>query len=195
MSTNKNTVSHSDVLASSISNHHLVHLVLTLKTPRLNPSYVTIRSYTGYNVEWFCEDLAIVPFHVISIFDDYDDHVDTFNALFTDIMDAHAPIKRGKIKARPNLFVTTEIHQLIKTWDQWHQSAIKSNDHLHWNAYRFFRQEVKHELRFAQKAHVRSKLMKSSGNSNGIWKIINNCLPRKKHPHPNVPGNPCCFGK
>ena len=180
MSTNKNIVSHTDVLASSISDHHLVYLVLKLKTPRLKPSYVTIRSYVSYNADRFCEDLAFVPFHVISMFDDFDDQVDTFNALFTDILDDHAPIKRVKIKARPNPFVTTEIRQLMKTRDQWHKRAIKSNDRLHWNAYRFFRQEVKRELRFAEKAHVRSELLKRNGNTNAIWKIINNCLPRKK---------------
>ena len=70
------------------------------------------------------------------------------------------------------------------------KSAIKSNDRLHWNGYRFFRQEVKRELRFAEKAHVRSELLKCSGNTNGIWKIIINCLPRKKHPRPYVPDNP-----
>ena len=49
MSTNKNIVSHTDMLASSISDHHLVYLALTLKTPRLKPSYVTVRSCVGYN--------------------------------------------------------------------------------------------------------------------------------------------------
>ena len=173
MSTNKNIVSHTDVLASSISDH-LVYLALMLKTP------LTIRSHVGYNAERFCKDLAIVHFHVISIFDDFDDQVDTFNALFTDILDVHAPIKRVKIKGRPNPFVTTEICQLMKTRDQWHKSAIKSNDRLHWNTYRFFRQEVKPELRFAEKAHVRSELLKCNGNTNATWKIINNCLPKKK---------------
>ena len=145
--------------------------------------------YVGYNAERFCKDLTSVPFHVISIFDDFDDQVDTFNALFTDILDDHATIKRVKIKARPNPFVTTEIRQLMKTRDQWHKSAIKSNDRLHWNAYRFFRQEVKRELRFAEKTHVRSELLKCNGNTNARWKIINNCLSRKKHPRPNVPDN------
>ena len=120
---------------------------------------------------------------MISIFDDFDDQVGTCNALFTDILDVHAPIKRAKIKARPNPFVTTEIRQLMKTRDQWHESAIKSNDRLHWNAYRFFRQEVKRELRFAEKAHVRSELLKCNGNTNAI------CLPKKKLPRPNVPDN------
>ena len=127
---------------------------------------------------------------MISMFADFDDQVDTFNALFTDILDDHAPIKKVKIKARPNPFVTTEIRQLMETRDQWHKSAIKCNDRLHWNAYRFFRQEVKHELKFADKAHVRSELLKCKGNTNAIWKIINNCLPKKKHTLPNVPDNP-----
>ena len=94
--------------------------------------------------------MTFVPFHAISIFDDFDDQVDTFNALFTDILDDHAPVKRVKIKARPNPFVMTEIRQLMKTRDQWHKSAMKSNHRLHWNPYQFFRQEVKRELRFAR---------------------------------------------
>lgn len=58
MTTNKNIVSLCDVLSCSTSNHHLIYLVLTLKTPRLKPSYITIRSYSNYNAERFHEDLA-----------------------------------------------------------------------------------------------------------------------------------------
>ena len=86
MTTNVNVVTLSDAVACSISDHHLVYVVMALKTPRLKPSYVTIRSYTKYNAKRFCEDLAFVPFHMISMFDDFDDQVETFNALFTDIL-------------------------------------------------------------------------------------------------------------
>lgn len=102
------------------------------------------------------------------MFDDFDDQVETFNALFTDILNDHAPLKRVKIKSRPNPFVTTEIRQLMKTRDRWHKRANKSNDVLHWNAYRFFRQEVKRELRIAEKVHVRTQLLQSKGNTNAI---------------------------
>ena len=87
LTTKTDIVSLSDVLACSVSDHHLVYLVLTLKTPRLNPSYVTIRSYANYNAKQFSEDLSLVPFHIISMFDDFDEQVETFNALFTDILD------------------------------------------------------------------------------------------------------------
>ena len=91
----------------------------------------------------------------------------------------HAPIKRIKIKSKPNPFISPEIKQLMNTRDAWHKSAIKSGDKLHWNAYRFFRQEVKREIRFAEMEHVRSELRNTNGNTNSIWKIINRVIPKK----------------
>ena len=64
----------------------------------------------------------------------------------------------------------------------WHKRAIKTNDKLHWNAYRHFRQEVKREIRLAEKEHVRSEILKSNGNTNSIWKILNRYIPRKNTP-------------
>ena len=186
MTTSKTFVNLSDVLTCSISDHNLIYVVLSLKTPRVKPSYVTIRSCANYYAEQFVEDLTFVPFHVISVFDDFDDQVDTFNTLFSEILNEHAPVKRIKIKSRPNSFVTPEIRQLMKTRDKWHKRAITTNDRLHWNAYRFFRQEVKRELRLAEKCHVRSEILNSKHNTNAIWKIINRCLPKKTHRHPNI---------
>ena len=109
LTTNTDIVSLSDVLAFSVSDYHLVYLVLKLQTPRLKPSYITIRSYAYYNAKQFSEDLSLVPFHIISMFDDFDDQVETFNALFTDILDDQAPLKRVKITSRPNPFISAEI--------------------------------------------------------------------------------------
>ena len=79
-------------------------------------------------------------------FENFDDQVDTFNCLFQDVLDEHIPIKRIKIKSKPNPFVSHEVRQLMNTRDKWHKSALKTNDRLHWNAYKFFHQEVKREL-------------------------------------------------
>ena len=37
------------------------------------------------------------------------------------------------------------------------------------NAYRFFRQEMKHEIRLAEKLHMYTELHNSKENSNPIW--------------------------
>ena len=67
----------------------------------------------------------------------------------------------------------------MKTLDSWHKKARKTNDKLHWNAFRFFRQEVKWEIRITEKEYVLSELLKYNGNTNSIWKVINHCHPRE----------------
>ena len=131
MTTNKNIISFSDVLACSVSDHHLIWLVLTLKTPRSKPSHITIKSYSNYNAERFYENIIFVPFHMISMFDDFDDQVDTFNALLIDVLNDHATVKRIKIKSRPNSFVIEKIRELMMNRNLWHRRAITSNDRLH----------------------------------------------------------------
>ena len=108
------------------------------------------------------------------------DQVDVFNELFLEALNQHATVKRVKIRSKPSPFITPEIRQLMRTRDQWRKLAGKTNDPLHWNGYRFFRQEVKKEIRVAEKVHVRSQIPDSNGNSNSIWKFINRCLPRKQ---------------
>ena len=97
-----------------------------------------------------------------------------------EVLNQHAPVKRVKIRSKPNPFITPEIRQLMRTRDQWRKLAGKTNDRLHRNGYRFFRQEVKREIHVADKIHVRTEILDSNGNSNSIWKIINRCLPRKQ---------------
>ena len=182
LTVNKDFVENCIVKSSSISDHNLVCFNLRLKAPRPRHSYVTIRSYKNYDRDNLLVDLSRVPFHMVYFFKSLDDQVDVFNCLFLEVLDVYALFKRVKIKSRPNPFITQEIKQLMKTCDLWHKSAIRKSDRLHWNAYRFFRQEVKHEIRLAEKAYVRNELQNSKGNSNAIWKVINRCLPRKGVP-------------
>ena len=179
MTTNEKLIASNHVLMSTISDRNLIYISLKLKKPRIKPSYVTIRSYTNYSADNFLCDLSYTPFHIISLFDEFNDQVDVFNELFLEVLNQHAPIKRVKIKSKPNPFTTPEIRQLMRTRDQWRKLAGKTNDPLHWNGFRFFRQEVKREIRMAEKVHFRTQILDSNGNSNSIWKIINRCLPRK----------------
>ena len=145
------------VITFSISDHNLVEVTLKIIHSKVKAKYVTTRSYSGYAPDSFCEDLSLVPWHMIYFFDDIDSQVETFNSLFLDVLDQPAPIKRIKIKSRSNPFVTPEIKQLMKTRDRWHRKAIQTNDKLCWSGYRFFRQEVKRELRLAEKIHVKKR--------------------------------------
>ena len=173
LTTNKLFIDTCDVVSSTISDHSLVYLTLKLKAQRTRTSYITTRSYKNFDPDKFIEDLSHVPFHMVSFLEDLDDQVNTFNSLFLDVLNEHAPIKRVKIKSKLNVFITTEIRQLMKTRDNWYKRARKTKDRLLGNVYKFFRQEVKREIRLVEKVHVHSELQNSNGNLNSIWKTIN----------------------
>jgi hypothetical protein len=180
LTTNENIIQDCKVIISSISDHNLVHMTLKLKTPKPKPCYITSRNYKNYDANKFFKDLTNVQFQVIDIFDDIDDQINAFNLLFTQVLDA--PVKKIKIRSKPNPYITPEIKALMRERDKWHKSASKTKDRLHWNAYRFFRQEVKREIRIEEKQYVRSELNNSKGNKNSIWKTINRCLPKERSP-------------
>lgn len=67
-------------------------------------------------------------------------------------------------KAKPNPLVMPQNLVLMKTRDNWYKSAIKTNDKKHWNAYTFFRQEVKRENRLVERTYVKYQIINSKGN-------------------------------
>lgn len=73
MTSNKELVTSSRVLTSSISDHNLIYLLLNLKIPRAKLSYVSIRSCKNYSPKNFQEDLQFIPFHMVNFFDDVSD--------------------------------------------------------------------------------------------------------------------------
>ena len=96
-------------------------------TPKPRFSYITARSYKNDGNAKFIDDLASAPFHIADIFDDLDDQVHVLNSLFWGVLSEHAPLRRVKIKSRPNPYYTPDIRQLMRTRDKWHK---KSKFHL-----------------------------------------------------------------
>ena len=89
------------------------------------------------------------------------------------------PIKKIKLRSRPNPCVTDEIRSLIRTKDYWKKIARKSNDPLDWAAYKNFKREVKRELRLAEREHVENQIRNNPNNPRCVWKTIRSCIPRK----------------
>ena len=178
MTTDPTLAESCSVITSSISDHNLVEVTLKVSRPKVKAEYATTRSYSGYAPDSFYEGLSLVPWHMVYVFDDIDSKVETFTSLFLDALDQHALIKHIKIKCGSNPFVKPEIKLLMKTRDRWHRKAIQTNDKLSCNGFRFFRQDVKRELRLAEKIHVRNEMANSRGNTNATWKILNRCMSR-----------------
>ena len=167
------------VMESSISDHELIYVTLRLKKTRSKPIYITTRSFKHYCPIDFNNDVSLAPWSIVDVFDDVEDKIYAFDSLFTEILDRHAPVKTFKARCKPNPCVTDNIRGLMKTRDDWRKKAKKTNDPLSWTAYRYFRQEVKREIRIAEREFVAEQIQRNPNNTNNIWKAIRQCVPNK----------------
>ena len=99
------------------------------------------RSYKHYDAGAFARDIAEAPWSVVESFDDVDEKLDAFHLLFDPILDQHAPIRRVKLRTRPNPFVTDEIKSLMKTRDNWRKQASRTNHPDAWASFRNLKRE------------------------------------------------------
>ena len=165
------------VMENSISDHDLVYVTLRLKKPRSKPVYITTRSFKHYSPVNFNSDVSLAPWSIVDVFDDVEDKLYSFDMLFTEILDRHAPVKTFKARGKPNPCVTDNIRGLMKTRDDWRRKAKKTNDPLSWTAYRCFRQEVKRKIRIAEKKFVAEQNQRNPNNTSNIWKAIQSHSP------------------
>ena len=142
---NKSLISKTNVFTNSISDHDLIVASLNLKKPRATHTYISTRSFKNFKKDAFLDDISSAPWSLVDIFDDPDDKLDTFNSLFHQILDQHAPVKTVKLRARPNPFIDDNIRGLMRSRDHWQRLARQTNDPAMWSGYRNFRREVKRE--------------------------------------------------
>ena len=112
---------------------------------------------------------------VINNFEDVNYCLDAFDLLFNEILDQHAPIRKVKVRTRPNPFVTEEIRGQIKTRDRW-RKARKTGDPAAWSA---CKRDVKRELRVPQRSYVKQEIRKNTKATGNMWKVIPTCIPNK----------------
>lgn len=105
--------------------------------------------------------------------------LNAFHLSFNPILDKHAPIRRIKLRTRPNPFVTDEIKLLMRSRYNCRTLASKSNDPDACSTYINLKREVKHRLRKAEKDYVVERIKDNPNDSNYLWKIIRSCIPKK----------------
>ena len=91
-------------------------------------------------------------------FDDVDEKLDAFHLLFDPILEQHAPIRRVKLRTRPNPFVTDEIKSLMKTRDNWRKQASRTNHPDAWASFRNLKREVKQRLKKDERDYYESRV-------------------------------------
>ena len=114
LTNNKRRFLSSATVEPHVSDHQLVYTVMKAKASFKRSRKITCRSYKSYDKEAFVADLAMVPFHVVSIFDDPDDQAWAFQKLLTGVIDEHAPIKTFHIRGGHVPYMTPAWRKAIR---------------------------------------------------------------------------------
>ena len=180
VTTRKDLINTSGAFPLGISDHNLVYVTMRLKNNRPPPKYVKTRNFKNYNLDNFRRDIETAPFHIASVFDDPDDLLWTWQSLFVNICDEHAPWKEVKIRSRSAPWITNEIRHKMNKRYKLFKAAVTKKCPESWQNYKQARNEVTAALRKA-KASYFERMLGEVKKSSAYWKLINKATSRIVH--------------
>ena len=99
---NKNRIVKSGVFQIPLSDHFPVFSIIKAGiTTKAKPRILEYRSYKNFNSTLFNDDLRNVLWHIFENEDNVDVALFTWNKMFSDVADQHAPVKRRRVKGTP----------------------------------------------------------------------------------------------
>ena len=115
----------------AIGEHYLVCFVRHLKANddrKHGHTTIKYRSYKSFDEKAFLAHQAVVPWCVIEQFDDVDDALDTWEKLFMEVVNMHAPLRERRTK-RPRQpgWLTEQITEAMDTRDYQQKSRDYPN--------------------------------------------------------------------
>ena len=146
------------VIDCSISDHDIIFADLRLKASRPKVTYVKTRSFKNYNPDAFQYDMSLAPWSVLEIFDNVDDKLHAFDLLFNEILDHRAPIRSFKVRGKPNLCITEETRELMKSRNYWRKIARRTKNPADWSTYKNLKHQVRKFIKAAESEFVKDQI-------------------------------------
>ena len=116
--------------------HNLVLGCTKMHVPKSEMPVFQYRSLKHFNENDFLTDLALVPFHVTSVFDDPNDSYWLFNKLYTEVLDIHAPIRTARRHPKHAPFMNTELRKARNVKAMLKRKYDKYPTNKNWEIYR-----------------------------------------------------------
>ena len=177
---NEHRIVNCGVVPMALSDHSLVFCVLKAGVVKAQPRIIEYRSYKQFDINAFIKDLENVPWHIIENEQNVNDALFTWNKLFTDIVDEHAPIKKRRVKGVPLPWMNNKLSEMMKDRDYHHRKAIKSSCTYQWQLYKRLRNLVNREVKLAKSTYYCNLIQEAQGNASGLWKAVNEASSRNQ---------------
>jgi hypothetical protein len=151
--------------------HNIVGVMTKCSLPKTGPRKIMYRSYRKFDDELFKKDIGNIPFHIAEIFDDEDDKYWTFQYLFSEVLNEHAPKKVKILRKPPVPYMNSKLRKEMYKRNMLKNAYFKNKTAQAWENYRRQRNVVTSIRRDSIRKYFNDKC---SGDSNGkeFWKTI-----------------------
>ena len=163
---------HSNVYDPSISDHHLIYLVLSLKRMRQPPIYKMIKNYKDVNVEQLRRDMSFVPWSILSLFEDIDDTNWCWSVLYNDVLKLHVKERKVKIRSQSQPWMDCGLRKKLNHRYKLlllAQKTVKGSNA--WAEYKKKRNQCTKLIREAKNCYWKNKFTNSQ-SSKEFWALV-----------------------
>ena len=110
---NHHRIIDSGVVSLSISDHSLIYCLLKAGVPKATLRIIAYQSFKGFDENAFIQDLKNVPWHIVDDESNVNEAVLTWNKLFTEVADSHAPLKKRRVKSTTAPWMNNKIGEAM----------------------------------------------------------------------------------
>jgi hypothetical protein len=180
-------MSHLNVNIDISDFHNIVCVATRMHAPKSEKRTITYRSYRNMNDENFIIDLASAPFQVCDIFDDVDDKVWFYNAVLSDVIDQHAPLKEKKLTCTQVPYMNGELRKAINVKAMLRRKFNRYPSSAAWAKYKMQRNRVTNLKRRSMNKYFKDRCSKmKENNGKEFWETISPFFSNKKDKGSNV---------
>lgn len=162
---------HGQTPVPGLSKHHLIYLVYNIIMPKRKLEKITFRSFRNFNEPSFIDDLQKCSWSEVYDNNDINMKVQTFNSLFLEVLDKHAPFVTISVKRPPMPWLTENIKKLQDERDmalkRFHTTKSKEDE----ITYKKIRNKVKQEIRNSRIRYTYSQFG-AEANPSTFWEEI-----------------------
>ena len=116
--------------------HNLIIASTRMHVPKSEMPVFHYRSMKHFSETNFLEELSMVPFHIISLFDDPNDSYWAFNQLYKDVIDSHAPVRTARKHPKHAAFMNTNLRKARNVKAMLRRKFDKYPTNRNWEDYR-----------------------------------------------------------
>ena len=172
------------IMASTLSDHYPVYVVIPVSCIPLAHRKVTKRNYNNFNYDNFIRDLVHSDKLSYVLFcTDLDEAWYAFKKEFIHLSNINASLRTFTVKSNTCPWITREILDLIYTRDYTLKIALRTNDRESWKHYRSLRNNVTSMIHKAKSSFYTTQIHNATGNAHRMWKMLKQTLPSKTSSH------------